>query len=689
MTIVRRSSLAVLVGMALVLPESPSGALAAAPADPALIPRAAIFGNPERAAAQVSPDGKYISFLAPRDGVLNVWVVERGKALADARPMTREKVRPIRTYYWAANGNDIIYAQDKGGDEDYLLYAVNVASGNERKLTDFKGVRVVVYGSSWKRPDELLIGINERDKAFHDPYLLNVRTGDIKKLFNNTEKFDGFIADEDLRIRFVTRATNEGGQEVFKFADGKSAPFETIGFEDSQTTGPSGLTRDGKTLYWSESRGRNTAALLAIDLATGKKKVIGEDSRADVGGEVRDPATGVVQAYGVNYLKNEWRAVDPAVKADIDFLNSNLKGQWAVQSQTRANNIWLIGNDPITSPPRVMVYDRAGKNLTELYVGRPALSGVTLPAVCPVEIKARDGLNLVAYLTLPVGSDKDADCKPDRPLPMVLNVHGGPWDRDTYGYDPESVWFADRGYATLQVNFRGSTGFGKDFVNKADKEWGRKMHDDLIDSVDWAIKQGIALQDKVAIYGGSYGGYATLWGVTNTADRFACGVAIVAPSNLNTLLASIPPYWEPFKEQMFRRVGDPRTDAGKALLDERSPLTYVQNISKPLLIGQGANDPRVKQAEADQIVAAMQAKKIPVTYVLYSDEGHGFARPANQTSFYAVAEAFLSRCLGGRFEARRQRLQRFDHPGTEGSGIRSRFERGASDNAKVATGQGS
>ena len=641
----------VLAGLALLSTEFSPSALAASPAGEALIPRAAIFGNPERAAAQISPDGKYISFLAPRDGVLNVWVIERGKSLTDARPLTREKVRPIRTYYWAANGDDIVYAQDKDGDENYLLYAVNVASGNERKLTDFNGVRVAVYGSSWKRPDELLIGINDRDKAFHDPYLLNVRTGDIKKLFNNTEKYDGFITDEDLRIRFVTRATNEGGQEVFRYEDGKATPFDSIGFEDSQTTGPSGLTRDGKTLYWSESRGRNTAALLAIDLVDGKKKLIGEDPRADVGGEIRDPATGAVLAYSVNYLKNEWRAVEPAIKADIDFINSNLKGQWGVQSQTRANDIWVIGNDPITSPARAMVYDRAAKSLTELYVGRPALTGKTLPAVCPVEIKARDGLTLVAYLTLPVGSDTDGDCRPDKPLPMVLNVHGGPWYRDSYGYNPESVWLANRGYATLQVNFRGSTGFGKDFVNKADKEWGRKMHDDLIDGVDWAVKNGIAIRDRVAIYGGSYGGYATLWGMTNTADRFACGVGIVAPSNLNTLLSSIPPYWESFKEQMFRRVGDPRTDAGQALLKERSPLTYVQNISRPLLIGQGANDPRVKQAEADQIVAAMQSKKIPVTYVLYPDEGHGFARPANRTSFYAVAEAFLSQCLGGRFQA--------------------------------------
>jgi dipeptidyl aminopeptidase/acylaminoacyl peptidase len=651
MRTVRRGFTLVSAGLALVLAALPAMELAAASADDALIPRGAIFGNPERAGARISPDGNYISFLAPRDGVMNVWVVVRGKPLAEARPLTSEKVRPLRIYYWAANGQDIIYSQDKGGDENYLLYAVDVASGKERKLTDFNGVRVVVYGSSWKRPDELLVGVNERDKAFHDPYLLNVRTGEIKKLLDNTEKYDGFIADEDLRIRFVTRATADGGQEVLRYENGKTTPFETIGFEDSQTTGPTGLTSDGGTLYWKESRGRNTAALLAIDLATGKKRVVAEDARADIDGAISDPETGVVLAYGANYLKNDWHAVGPAIQADIEFLNSSLKGQWAVQSQTRANDVWLIGNDPITAPSRVMVYDRARKSLTELYVGRPRLAGKTLPAVCPVEIKSRDGLTLVAYLTLPVGSDPNGNCRPGKPLPMVLNVHGGPWFRDSYGYDPESVWFANRGYATLQVNFRGSSGFGKDFINKADKQWGRKMHDDLIDSVDWAIANGIASREKVAIYGGSYGGYATLWGMTNTPDRFACGVAIVAPSNLNTLFASIPPYWESFKEQFFRRVGDPRTDAGRALLRERSPLTYVQNISRPLLIGQGANDPRVKQAEADQIVAAMQAKKIPVTYVLYPDEGHGFARPANRTSFYAVAEAFLSQCLGGRFEA--------------------------------------
>ena len=617
-------------------------------AETQLIPRSAIFGNPQRAGAQLSPNGKTISFLAPRDGVMNVWVVARGQSFETAKPLTNEKVRPIRSASWSESGAEILFTQDKGGDENFLLYAVNPETGVERKLTDFQGVRVLIYGSSHSRPDELVVGINDRDKAFHDPYLLNIRTGKLERLFENTQRYSGFVVDDKLAIRFATRSMPDGGFEFLSLDGAQGKVIDTIPFEDGQTTGPQGMTTDGKILNWVESRGRDKAALYEVEVATGAKRLVGEDSKADVSRALTHPSTGKITGYGVNFLKNEWRGLEKDISADFAFLSANLKGQWAVQSQTESDRIWLIGNDPVTSPSRVLVFDRDTRSLTELYVSRPALVNAKLPDVCPVEIKSRDQQTLVSYLTLPVGSGEN--CKPKAPLPLVLNVHGGPWARDQYGYNPESTWFADRGYASLQVNFRGSTGFGKSFVNGADLEWGRKMHFDLIDAIDWAIANGVADPKRIAIYGGSYGGYAALWGATNTPDRFACAVAIVAPSNLKTLLSTVPPYWESFKNQMYRRVGDPRTPEGSALLDERSPLTHVSKISRPLLIGQGANDPRVKQAEADQIVSAMKARKIPLTYVLYPDEGHGFARPANRTSFYAVSEAFLSKCLGGKFE---------------------------------------
>ena len=296
-------------------------------------------------------------------------------------------------------------------------------------------------------------------------------------------------------------------------------------------------------------------------------------------------------------------------------------------------------------------YDRGGDGkLTKLFSARPALDGKPLVPQWPQEIKSRDGLTLVSYLTLPKSADANNDGKADAPVPMVLLVHGGPWARDSYGYNGEVQWLANRGYAVLSVNFRGSTGFGKDFTNAGNGEWAGKMHDDLIDAVQWAVKQGVTNEDQVAIMGGSYGGYATLAGLTFTPEAFACGVDIVGPSNLNTLLSTVPAYWASFYEQLAKRMGDPRTESGKQWLTERSPLTHADKITKPLLIGQGANDPRVKQDESDQIVNAMKAKNIPVTYVLFPDEGHGFARPANDKAFSAVAEGFLEQCLGGRAE---------------------------------------
>ncbi|MEJ2516359.1 MAG: S9 family peptidase, partial [Gammaproteobacteria bacterium] len=357
-----------------------------------------------------------------------------------------------------------------------------------------------------------------------------------------------------------------------------------------------------------------------------------------------------VQAYSEDYLQARWKPIGDALADDIAFLDGEARGEWSVTSRTRDDRLWTVVIDRVTEPAAYWLYDREKKTLERLFTIRPELEGETLAPMYARELRSRDGLTLVSYLSLPVHTDPDGDGVPAEPLPLVLNVHGGPWARDSFGYRSDHQWLANRGYAVLSVNYRGSTGFGKNFVNESNFEWGRKMHDDLIDAVDWAIAEGITTADQVAIFGGSYGGYAVLWGMTNTPDRFACGVDIVGPSNLKTLLDSIPPYWASFFEQFAQRVGDPRTEEGVALLRERSPLFYVDNISKPLLIAQGANDPRVKQAESDQIVSAMEEREIPVTYVLYPDEGHGFAVPENRLSFFAVAEGFLAECLGGRVE---------------------------------------
>ena len=347
----------------------------------------------------------------------------------------------------------------------------------------------------------------------------------------------------------------------------------------------------------------------------------------------------------MNYLKSEPVALDPALKPDLDFLLREAGGQFTITARTEADDKWLVAVDSITAPPAAYLYDRKARKLNKLYDTRPELLGAPLVPMQAHEIKTRDGLTMVSYLSVPAGPQSAA-----KPVPMVLLVHGGPWARDEYGYNSYHQWLANRGYAVLSVNFRGSTGFGKSFTNAGDLQWGRKMHDDLLDAVQWAVQRGVAQKDKVAIMGGSYGGYATLAGLAFTPKEFACGVDIVGPSNLFTLLGTIPPYWEAFKKQLYRRMGDPGTPEGQALLKERSPLNFAASIERPLLIGQGANDPRVNVAESDQIVDAMKARGIPVTYIVFPDEGHGFARPVNNIAFNAVTENFLARCLGGRAE---------------------------------------
>ncbi|WP_369410709.1 S9 family peptidase [Erythrobacter ani] len=615
-----------------------------------LIPRDALFGNPTKAQGRLSPDGQWLSWLAPKDGVLNIWVAPRDNP-DDAKAMTSSTDRPIRQHFWAPDGKSVNYIQDKGGDENFLLYKVDVATGEETTLTPFENTRVQIIGTSETIKDSILVGLNNRNPQFHDVYMLNLNTGESELVLQN-ESYAGFMADDTLTVRMAFRQNAEGGTDYFKVTDNVVAnePFEATAMEDSLTTSPAGYTTDGSTLYWIDSRGRNTAALYAQDTATGEKTMIAEDDKADLGGTIRDPKTGEVEAYSVNYLQNEWVAIDPDLKASMEWLDERLDGEFGISSRTDDDQTWIVWNDPLTAPSATYIYDRAASTLTPFYVARPELEGAPLQPMQTVEITSRDGLTLPSYLTLPPGSDTDGDGRPDEAVPMVLLVHGGPWARDEYGFNSAHQMLANRGYAVLSTNFRGSTGFGKDFLNAGNKQWGLKMHDDLIDATDWAISEGITSESQVAIMGGSYGGYATLAGLTFTPDKFACGVDIVGPSNLETLLSTIPPYWAPLVKIFHERMGDPNTEEGLALLKAASPLYKADQITKPLLIAQGANDPRVKQSESDQIVGAMKEAGIPVTYVLYPDEGHGFAKPANNIAFFGIAENFLSECLGGRAE---------------------------------------
>lgn len=615
-----------------------------------LIPRKHIFGNPTRTSATISPDGRQLAFLAPRDGVLNVYVAPVN-AIDQAKPVTADTVRPIRSFFWSPDSTRILYLQDKGGNENWMLHGVELASGRQTTYTDFDKAQVQIVGVSPKVPGQILIGLNNRNAQFHDIHKVDLSTGQMTLLRQNDE-YAGFLADWDHNLVFGYRLVAGGALQIDRFdRDGKARLFGTVPADDNLTTSLLGVTADGATVYMRDSRNRDTAALVAVDLASEKATILGASPKADVVAMLRDPLTGVAEGYAVNYLKNEWTPVGNAVKDDIAFLNREARGEWRLTSRSRDNRLWTLMVDRVSEPVAFYLYERPAKKLTKLFTTRPELEGRKLASMHPVEIKARDGLTLVAYLSLPPGTDADGDGRPDKPLPMVLNVHGGPWARDSFGYHSEYQWLANRGYAVLAVNYRGSSGFGKNFMNAANLEFAGKMHDDLIDAVNWAVKENVTTRERIAIYGGSYGGYATLTGLTFTPEVFACGVDIVGPTNLITLIESFPAYWQPFLEATwYKRVGDPRSEKGRELLLSRSPITKVDQIRKPLLIAQGANDPRVTQKESDQLVAEMKAKKIPVTYVLYPDEGHGFARPQNRTSFYAISEGFLAKCLGGRQE---------------------------------------
>ena len=612
-----------------------------------LIPRSVLMGNPDRAAPMLSPNGESLSFLAPVDGVLNVWVGPANDPSA-ARPVTNDTVRGIRKYFWSYLEDRIVYLQDSAGDENWHVYLVDLTKNETTDLTPIEGVQARIDGVSHKIPEEILVGLNDRDPKLHDVWKLNLVTGKKKIVVKNTG-YAGFVSDDDYNVRFAIEMTQDGGSELFEPGKkGKWKSFMNISMEDALTTTPIDFDKSGRVLYMLDSRERNTAAFVTINLDSGERKIIAEDSRADLSGLMIHPTEKTVEAAEFTYARKELKIIDQSVANDFDALKKVHAGDIDVGSRTLDDRQWIVAFVEDAGPIRYYRWDRDAMAAQFLFTNRTALEDADLVSMLPEIIKTRDGLTLVNYLSLPDGSDSDGDGRPDKPLPMILRVHGGPWHRVSWGYDAHHQWLANRGYAVLSVNFRSSTGFGKEFINAGNMEWAGKMHDDLIDSVNWAIEQKIADPGRIAVFGGSYGGFATLVALTFTPDVFAGGVDIVGPSNLVTLLETIPPYWAPMIELFTKRVGDHRTEDGKAFLLERSPLTHVDRILRPLLIAQGANDPRVKQSESDQIVDAMKKKNIPVTYVLYPDEGHGFARHPNRLSFYAVTEAFLAGLLGGR-----------------------------------------
>jgi dipeptidyl aminopeptidase/acylaminoacyl peptidase len=614
-----------------------------------LIPRKVLFDNPDKSQPRISPDGKHLAYLAPVDGVMNVWVGPIDKP-DDAKPITKDKKRGIRQFNWTFTNDRILYIQDADGDENWHIYGTPINGGETTDFTPLKKVNARIEGVSHKFPCEILIALNDRDDKYHDVYRLDLKSGERKLVLKNTE-FAGFVIDDDYKIRLAAKLTPDGGAAYMRpDGDDKWTEYLKVPMSDTLTTQPIAFNEDGSVLYLIDSRGRDTGAFTEFETKTEEKTVIAEDKKADAGAVLMHPTKNIPQAVSFNYERNHWKFLDTGVESSFERLKKVADGEIAIASRTLDDKQWIVAFTLDNGPVRYYHYDRDTKKARFLFTNRKSLENQPLEKMHPEIIHSRDGMDLVSYLTLPPGSHaKDKD-RPDKPVPMVLLVHGGPWGRDSWGFNGLHQLLANRGYAVLSVNFRGSTGFGKKFVNAGNKEWAGKMHDDLIDAVDWAIKEKIADPAKVAIMGGSYGGYATLVGLTFTPEKFACGVDIVGPSNLQTLLSTIPPYWAPMMQMFKDRVGDPTTDEGKRFLTERSPLSRVDKIKRPLLIGQGANDPRVKQAESDQIVKAMQEHKIPVTYVLFPDEGHGFARPPNNLAFFAVAEAFLAKTLGGRTE---------------------------------------
>ena len=616
-----------------------------------LISREILFGNPDRVATRINKDGKFLSYIAPKDGVLNIWVAPIDK-ISEAKVITNEKQRGIRSYFWANDSTHIIYAQDKKGDENWRLYSVNVLNEKQKDLTPSDGVRASVLKLSDKYPNEILILINDRVAEYFDIYRVDIDTGKRELVYENTAQYSSFRTDDDFKIRLGYKMLPSGEGEIYLFENGdlgKAKLFQKISTEDMLTTAPLHISSDGTKLFMSDSAGRNTASLIEVDLSTNTRKVIYENDKADIDDYIVDTKSKMIQGVATNYLRKDWMIIDSKIALDLEYLKEIEDGDLEIVSRTYEDDKWVVVFSKSDSPSKYYLYDRKQRKAQFLFISNTSQEGLPFSKMYPHSIKSRDGLDLVSYLTIPRWLD-DGKGIPSKTVPLVVHVHGGPNARDSWGFSSQVQWLANRGYAVLNVNYRGSTGFGKNFSNAGDGEWARKMQDDLADGVQWAIDNKVTQKDKIVIMGGSYGGYAALVGMTMTPDMYVAGIDIVGPSNLETLLNSIPPYWKPQMAHLIKIIGaSPDTEEGREFLKERSPLSFAKNIKKPLLIVQGANDPRVKQAESDQIVESMKKLSIPVVYLLYPDEGHGLARPENRLSMYANAEVFLANFAGGRF----------------------------------------
>jgi dipeptidyl aminopeptidase/acylaminoacyl peptidase len=606
---------------------------------PPIISREVLFGNPEKARPQMSPDGKYLAYLAPDEkDVLQVWVRTLGKE--DDRKITSDKKRGIRSYFWPFDKTHLLYEQDSDGDENWHIYSVDLGSNLVRDLTPFVGARAEIVAGNYRYPETLLVGLNIRDQRFFDVYTLNLKTGALEMKTENPGSIISWEADTELMVRAALTATADGGHEMLVRKAEKDEWKSVLHWGPDEDGGPVLFSEKGETLYFMSSLEANATRLMAYDMESGRISEVAGDENYDVDNLAVQPITRKIQAVSFYKAKRQWEILDPAIKPDFAAIEKIHGGEFMITDRDLSDKSWIVAYDTDDGPVYYYLYDKAARTGTFLFVNKPKLKDLKLARMEPVEFEARDGLEIHGYLSTP-------PCVEAKHLPTVLLVHGGPWARDQWGYDPEVQWLTNRGYAVLQINFRGSTGYGKKFLAAGNREWAGKMHDDLIDGVKWLTAKGIADPKRIAIMGGSYGGYATLVGLTFTPEVFAAGVDIVGPSNILTLMKSIPPYWEPMRAAFEHRVGKMSEEE---FLKSRSPLFFVDKICVPLLIGQGANDPRVKQAEAEQIVEAMRKAKKPVEYVLYPDEGHGFARPENRMQFFAIAEEFLAKYLGGRCE---------------------------------------